>query len=544
MVACVIFEDEHLLVINKPPGMNTHAPAPYAGQGIFEWLRHHEPRWFNLAIIHRLDKETSGVIVFSKSPLANRELLRQFEARAVRKKYLLLTDRKVPGGEVVVKRALVRAGERYVSRPLYPGAQTAETRFRVAPQAPLIPRLIPGAPAGLKLQAVEAEPVTGRTHQIRVHAAERGFPVLGDALYGGSPARRVCLHALQLRLTHPASGQPLTFEAPPDFAKDPASALRKAVIAPEETSAYRLLHGATDGFKGWYVDRFGDWLLSQSEQPLDGFRRSRLEEIARDLSAVGVYHKALSRPPQGGSAEAPSPQFVLGKAAPERFQIQENGLRFEISFGEGYSVGLFLDQRENRRRLLSGGLGGSLSLGSGPVPGEARRLLNTFAYTCGFSVCAAMAGARTTSIDLSRKHLDWGKRNFALNGLDPAAHEFIGGDVLDWLKRFARKRRQFDIVLLDPPTFSRSGASGVFRAEKDYPALIAAGLAVLGSPGLLFASSNAVRWAPESFVRVVEDSVRRAGRVLVRSDYVPQPPDFTISRAEPGYLKTLWMWVR
>ena len=95
MIPCVIFEDEHLLVVNKPAGWNTHSPSPYAGEGIYDWLRHREPRWADLAIIHRLDKETSGVIVFGKTPLANRSLTEQFAARAVRKKYLLLTDREI-----------------------------------------------------------------------------------------------------------------------------------------------------------------------------------------------------------------------------------------------------------------------------------------------------------------------------------------------------------------------------------------------------------------------------------------------------------------
>src|SRR6186997_2747891 len=90
----VLFEDEHLLVVNKPAGLNTHSPSPFAGEGIYEWLKNREPRWSSLAIIHRLDKETSGVIVFGKTTLANRSLTQQFEKRVVSKKYLLLTDRE------------------------------------------------------------------------------------------------------------------------------------------------------------------------------------------------------------------------------------------------------------------------------------------------------------------------------------------------------------------------------------------------------------------------------------------------------------------
>ena len=96
---CVVFEDDDLLVVDKPAGWNTHAPSPYAGEGIYEWLRHREPRWASLAILHRLDKETSGLLVFGKTPAANRSLTEQFTARTVDKTYVLVTDRPadVPG---------------------------------------------------------------------------------------------------------------------------------------------------------------------------------------------------------------------------------------------------------------------------------------------------------------------------------------------------------------------------------------------------------------------------------------------------------------
>src|ERR1700722_11571132 len=90
---CVIFEDEHLLVVNKPAGMNPHAPSPFAGEGIYEWLKHREPRWASLAIIHRLDKETSGVMVFGKTPVANKSLTEQFTGRRGHKKNFFVTKR-------------------------------------------------------------------------------------------------------------------------------------------------------------------------------------------------------------------------------------------------------------------------------------------------------------------------------------------------------------------------------------------------------------------------------------------------------------------
>src|SRR5882672_5494813 len=127
---CVLHEDEHLLVVNKPAGWNTHSPSPYAGEGIYDWLKHREPRWASLAIIHRLDKETSGVMVFSKSTTANHSLTEQFTDRKIRKRYQLLTDRTVERDSVVVESSLVRSGEKYLSRPVHAGSERAETHFK------------------------------------------------------------------------------------------------------------------------------------------------------------------------------------------------------------------------------------------------------------------------------------------------------------------------------------------------------------------------------------------------------------------------------
>lgn len=216
--------------------------------------------------------------------------------------------------------------------------------------------------------------------------------------------------------------------------------------------------------------------------------------------------------------------------------IRENGVRYEIRFDQGYSVGLFLDQRDNRRRLLTGHVAAGF-----PPLGHGGELLNCFAYTCAFSVCAALGGARTTSLDLSRKYLDWGRRNFALNGLDPARHEFVFGDVFDWMRRWARRGRRFDTVLLDPPTFSRSKEHGDFRVERDYGDLVGLAASLLHPGGVLFASTNAARLEPESFLDQVRGALTGAGRRIVAAHYVPQPPDFPVSRDEPAYLKTVWL---
>lgn len=532
-VPCILHEDDHLLVVGKPAGMNTHAPSPFAGEGIYDWLKHREPRWANLAILHRLDKETSGVMVFGKSALANRSLTEQFTRREIQKKYLLLTDHRPAQREFVVKSKIIRAGERYRSSA---EGELAETHFQWIPdQSPVAGRYV-----------LEAKPLTGRTHQIRVHAAESSLPILGDALYGGSRFGRVCLHAREISFRHPADGKPVTFSAPVDFASDPRNALRTALIDIEQTKAFRLIHGASDGWPGWYVERFGNFLLSQSEQPLSSEQLKFLKELSSTdwvgRGVVSIYHKILNRQVRRTLVNEASPQLVFGEPAPERFTILENGVQFELSFNEGYSVGLFLDQRDNRRRLLTGHIASGFDFESTRADSPVE-ILNVFAYTCGFSVCAAKAGARTTSLDLSKKYLEWGKRNFALNDIGPAVHDFIYGDAFDWMRRLAKKSRAFDLIVLDPPTFSQSKEHGAFRAGKDYGKLVTATLPLLKPDGILLASTNAADWEPAAFLESVSSAIQNSKRKILQQHYVPQPPDFPVSRTEPAYLKTVWLRV-
>jgi 23S rRNA (cytosine1962-C5)-methyltransferase len=535
---CVVFEDEHLLVVNKPPGWNTHSPTPYAGEGIYEWLKNREPRWAKLAIIHRLDKETSGLIVFSKTSEGNRSLTQQFTDGKVRKEYLLQSRGRPARKKFVARSNLVRLGERYASTKNSKAGAHAETEFEVFDQ---------------KDGFVVARPRTGRTHQIRVHASENGFPILGDKLYGGHEFNRVCLHSMSLDFVHPITGKEMRFGSIRFFDGPLWFWRRHDLFVATETDAHRCIHGASDGFRDWHVDQFGSYLLSQSPNPISDEQRACLQTW---LSGKSVYHKITTANIRGKTPQESSPQHVFGPAASEPFTIRENGVHYEINFSEGYSVGIFLDQRDNRRRLLTNYIAPDFYISpqpnkvepavlSGPLerpkPLAGIEVLNTFAYTCAFSVCAAMAGARVTSLDLSKKYLDWGRRNFHLNGIDPAQHDFIYGDVFDWLKRFVKKQRQFDVVLLDPPTFSKSKESGIFRAEDDYARLVTDALKVLKPGGVLFASSNAARWAPEDFVKTVHGVIAKSGRKIIREHYIPQPPDFPISKAEPAYLKTVWL---
>jgi 23S rRNA (cytosine1962-C5)-methyltransferase len=349
------------------------------------------------------------------------------------------------------------------------------------------------------------------------------------------------LRADSLSLKHPVIGLPVTFESWGGFAAEANLGLRASIVDGHFTNAYRLIHGASDGWPGLYVERLDAFLYSQSSAPLTEMQREFLASLP---GVEAVYHKTLSRQVRRAGLPESSPILILGKAAPMQFGIRENCVKFELSFHEGYSVGLFLDQRDNRRRLLKRHIASGFSLFGSRTLSARPEVLNCFSYTCGFSICAAFGGARTTSLDLSKKYLEWGRRNFELNGLDPTQHDFIYGDTFDWLKRFAKKSRAFDAVLLDPPTFSQSKEHGVFRAEKDYAKLVSSALPVLKPGGVLFASTNAADWPPEKFLAEVERAIRAARRKISQRHYAAQPPDFPVSRAEPAHLKTVWLRVQ
>jgi 23S rRNA (cytosine1962-C5)-methyltransferase len=137
--------------------------------------------------------------------------------------------------------------------------------------------------------------------------------------------------------------------------------------------------------------------------------------------------------------------------------VREHGLSYEVDFRGGYSCGLFLDQRANRRRLRE----------RNPA-----RVLNTFAYTCSFSVAGASIGAETVSLDIAKVALERGRRNFTHNGISLDGHRFIADDVLDVFPRLVRRGEKFDVIILDPPTFSRGRSGRPFRVERDLATLI------------------------------------------------------------------------
>jgi 23S rRNA (cytosine1962-C5)-methyltransferase len=309
----------------------------------------------------------------------------------------------------------------------------------------------------------------------------------------------------------------------------------------EQTNAFRLSSGAADGIPDAIIDSYDGTLLVQwqtesaAEQGSELIERIRKERAPRAIyeqlatkqkraKPKLVWQSIVGRVPTRGVAETPGE--VSGPTA--RFPILENGLTFLVNFGEGLATGVFLDQRENRRRLLA-------------IPLTGKTVLNTFSYTCAFSVAAAKAGAVTTSVDLSKAYLEWGKDNFRANGLDPAAHEFIFGDAFSWLKRFAKRGQSWDGVIVDPPTFSTTKQGRAFQATRDYEELAALAMPLVASGGWLLCSTNQRTLEAEQFEKCIQQAARRSGRVIESLEFETLPFDFRLAPKERPYLKTFWV---
>jgi 23S rRNA (cytosine1962-C5)-methyltransferase len=242
------------------------------------------------------------------------------------------------------------------------------------------------------------------------------------------------------------------------------------VFEAEGTDAYRLC--TIDD--GW-AERFGPDILILHKTKMA--RERLLLQLVFWRTSVGFeLGRVFARDLPKKNEERATPKLVEGEAGESLKAIaREQGLKYAIDFAAGYSVGFFVDQRENRRFVRQT---------------RPKRLLNCFAYTCSFSVAAASIGAQTVSIDLSKKSLGRGKENFVLNNLGTDTHRFVADDVMTVLPRLARKGEKFDMIILDPPTFSRSHGGKVFHVERDYETLLATALEVASPNACVLLSTN------------------------------------------------------
>jgi 23S rRNA (cytosine1962-C5)-methyltransferase len=308
-----------------------------------------------------------------------------------------------------------------------------------------------------------------------------------------------------------------------------AVALRREHAALDGSTAYRLVNAEGDALPGITVDRYGDYLMVQLYSA--AWRRylklltQALQEL---LSPAGIYEKARPQKTRELEAESDTKKYgrrLTGMAAPEPLQVQENGITFQVSLEKGLNTGLFLDMRNNRRDLMA--------------RVEGKRFLNLFSYTGAFSVAAGVAGASlVTSVDASPGYMEVARGNFSLNRLNPKRHEFLVGDCFAVLEELARAKKSYDVILMDPPSFSTTAKSR-FTTRGGTSDLVAAALKLLKDGGLLISSSNHQKVDLADYLKELRRGALQAGHSLQVIQLNGQPEDFPypVSFPEGRYLK-------
>jgi len=292
-------------------------------------------------------------------------------------------------------------------------------------------------------------------------------------------------------------------------------------------TAMRLVNAESDGLPGLIVDRYSDWLVCQFLSAGAEYMRADITAALQDITrCAGIVDR--SDPDARGREGLPeSGHIIVGKEPPDCIEIWDGACKFAADIRSGQKTGFYLDQRENRKIAAEYAAGAEV--------------LDCFCYTGGFAVHALKAGAaRVTCVDSSASALALLARNVVLNGLNAAAVEPVEGDVFDKLRRFRDSRRQFDMIVLDPPKFVES-AGQVGKGSRAYKDINLLAFKLLKLGGVLCTFSCSGHMPPDLFQKVVADGAIDAGRDAQIIRVLGQPEDHPVGLQFPegSYLKGL-----
>lgn len=293
------------------------------------------------------------------------------------------------------------------------------------------------------------------------------------------------------------------------FAKNLEIAWEKRVALRGRTNAFRLLNGAASGTPGIIVDLFGDYLVVYAyEKDLRAIYGDFSALLMKITGAKGVALKDRSAKGEDGRDEGREMAGLI----PETVDVKEGALKFRVHLQHPRNVGLFLDTRLLREILIH--------------DCRDHEVLNLFSYSCSLGTAAAFGNlGSVVNVDLSARYLGWGKENLALNGLPSEKTKFVRMDSEKYLDWAAKKAQAYDVVILDPPSFSRS-PSGTFSFAQDYWRLLEKCARLLRPSGKLYALTNFGGITPPQFRQRIEESVSAVGRRIAAMRRLPLPEDF------------------
>lgn len=479
-----------MLVVHKPAGLATDAPEHRDDLLRRIKRRIDVPVW----VVHRLERDVSGVAVVSLDKKANGLLARGIEERLFERRVFAVLRGPVPK-ELSVHKSVEEKGLSLVEfDPKREKLSELTARYQRQLVAPM--------------------------HLSAMQLPDVGWvkaPILPWAIRRLVREGATETDLLKLLLKE-------------------ALGRRDALCFDRSTNAFRVVNEGGDYLPGITVDRYDQWhVVSFYEQSESGFdpewHLSVCNAVLASLGGEGVYSKIRRK--QSNTLvdtrrdDVAPKNAVAGSSTPEpTLIIRENDVRYAVQLGDGLSTGIFLDQRDNRKRVRA--------------ESAEKTLLNLFAYTGAFSVAAAVGGARSTlTVDAARGALQVLPQHLAANGIDPATHTAVCAEVFGWLDGAVARKDQYDIVICDPPSYSAIKDGPRWSAEKDWPTLAEKCARVVASKGVLWACTNHRGIYERKFKAMVLDGIRRAGRVAVAVESLRVTEDFAPDPESEPHLKTL-----
>ncbi|HDC8748119.1 TPA: class I SAM-dependent rRNA methyltransferase [Staphylococcus aureus] len=292
------------------------------------------------------------------------------------------------------------------------------------------------------------------------------------------------------------------------------------------TNAFRLFNAEGDGVGGLTIDNYDGHLLIQwYSKGIYKFKYAILEAVRKVFDYKSIYEKVRFKDSEysGGFVEGDAPEFPI--------VIEENFTFYNVDLEDGLMTGIFLDQKEVRKKLRD-------------QYAKERHVLNLFSYTGAFSVIAASEASSTTSVDLANRSRSLTEENFGLNAIDPKSQYIYVMDTFDFYKYAARHGHSYDTIVIDPPSFARN-KKRTFSVQKDYDKLITGALNILSSEGTLLCT-NASVYPLKQFKNTIKKTLEENGVDYELTEVMGLPKDFkTHPHYKPSkYLKAVFVNIR
>ncbi|MBN1278455.1 MAG: class I SAM-dependent rRNA methyltransferase [Chlorobium sp.] len=305
--------------------------------------------------------------------------------------------------------------------------------------------------------------------------------------------------------------------------------LREAIYSLDDSNAWRLVHGESDGLPGLIIDRFNRVIVLQAFSAGMDRHLPLISEVIDELlkpEAIVIRNESQLRELEGLPLYK---DIVKGERSSTCQTIHDAGISYEVDLHEGQKTGFFLDQRENRRFIRSFSKGADV--------------LDVFTNDGGFALNALHGGARSAiMVDISEETLKRAEKNALLNGFENFS--LITGDAFSLLSTMTEAKERFDVVILDPPSFTKS-RKNLPAALKAYKKLNKLGLQLVKPGGFLATASCSHHVSEEDFLETIHQAALSAGRQLRMIHKNSQPPDHPVllSMPETGYLKFACFYV-